>query len=69
MLYYTIHTLVLLFPGAVAMTKETSLKIDRLSQEKLKSCKNLTEYVSSILLEILEQGVMSWLHISVVGFT
>ena len=65
----TIHTLVLFFPGVMAMTKEASLKINRLCQEKLKSCKNLAEYISSILHDVLEQGSMSWLHISVVGFT
>ena len=51
------------------MTKETWRKIDRFSQEKLKFCKNLSEYVLSILLDLVGQGFMSWLHIPVVGFT
>lgn len=59
----------LLFPGAVAMTEEVKKKLDNFCQTKLKSCKNLSEYVSSILLDILRHGSMSWIHISAVGFT
>ena len=51
------------------MTEEVKKKLVNFSQTKLKSCKNLSEYVSSILLDILRHGAMNWIHISAVGFT